>query len=67
MAWTQDDLTEINKAIATGARRVRFQTHEVEYRSLDEMMRVRDAILEQVNSSAPSTGILFTDFRDGRS
>ena len=38
-ALSQDDLTKLEKAIATGALRVRFKDHEVTYRSQTEMER----------------------------
>lgn len=66
MAWTQADLTAINSAIAQGAKRVRFQTHEVEYHSVADMMRVRDAITSEL-SGGQAGGVHFTEFRDGRS
>lgn len=42
--WTTDDLTAINTAIKTGTLRVRYSDREVMYRSLDELMRIRDMI-----------------------
>jgi hypothetical protein len=44
MAWSQTDLDRIDAAIASGERRVRLQDKEVEFRTLDEMMRIRAAI-----------------------
>lgn len=45
MSWTQADLDGINRALATGARKVRFaDNREVEYRSLADMRSVRDEI-----------------------
>jgi hypothetical protein len=64
MAWTQSDLDKISKAIATGARRVRFQTHEVEYRSLAEMMAVKREIESELSGSS-SGGLIFTEFGTG--
>ena len=37
-SWTQSDIAKLEKAIASGARRVRFQTHEVEYQSTQDML-----------------------------
>lgn len=64
MAWTQDDLDTISKAIAQGARRVRFQTHEVEYQSMAEMMKAREAIQASLGQS-PSAGVILTEFLGG--
>jgi len=40
MAYTSDDLASLQSAIAKGARRLRIGSEEVEFRSLDEMMRL---------------------------
>lgn len=65
MAWTQADLDNLNKAIATGATRVKFQGHETEFRSLDEMFRLRDKMDAEVNGSSPA-GVIFAEFHDGK-
>lgn len=65
MAWTQTDLDAINAAIATGARRVRFQTHEVEYQSVGDLLRARDAIAAEVGAAAGS-GLMFAEYGPGR-
>lgn len=65
MAWTSADLTAIEKAIATGARRVRFQTHEVEYHSAGEMLRVRDAIKAAIEPASSSGGVMIARYSDG--
>lgn len=51
MAWTQTDLDKLNKAIASGKTRVQFSDRTVEYRSLDEMLRVRSMIVGEVGKS----------------
>lgn len=56
MAWQQADLTAIEQAISTGAKRVRFQTHEVEYPSPKEMLLVRDRIKQELDQSLSSGG-----------
>jgi len=61
MAWTQTDLDKIEAAIATGARRVRFQTHEVEYQSIGDMLKVRDLIKADLDT-ARAPGVLFTQY-----
>lgn len=63
MAWTQSDLEQIEKAIATGARRVRYQTHEVEYQSLGDMIRVRNMIKSELSEIAG--GVLFSEYGSG--
>jgi len=44
MAYTADDLVAIEKAIANGSSRVRYADREVQYRSLDELIRIRNMI-----------------------
>lgn len=61
MAWTQTDLAAIERAIATGARRVRFQTHEVEYQSVADMMKVRDAIRAKIDADV-RPGMMFAEY-----
>lgn len=47
-AFTQEMLTALESAIAEGARKVKYQDKEIEYRSLDEMMKVRDLIRREL-------------------
>lgn len=61
MAFTQSDLDALNAAIASGAKRVRFQTHEVEYQSVSEMLRARDLIKSELEA-APNTGAIFAKY-----
>ena len=42
MAFTQEQLSELDAAIAEGVLTVRSNGREVTYRSLTEMMRLRD-------------------------
>lgn len=45
MAWSQSDVTKLERAIASGVKRVRYSpTHEVEYQSTDEMLRVLETM-----------------------
>lgn len=44
MAWTQDDLTALEAAIATGALTVQYTDKKIEYRSLKDMLQIRDMI-----------------------
>lgn len=65
MAWTQLDLDAINQAIATGAKKVRFQTHEVEYQSLSDLLRARDVIKADLDQSATGNRTYFTEYHGG--
>lgn len=44
MAWTQTDLDKIEKAIAQGPQKIKFSDKEITFRSLDEMLKIRDLI-----------------------
>lgn len=44
MAFTQSQLDALETSIATGSLECRFDGKEVRYRSLDEMMRIRETI-----------------------
>lgn len=48
MAYTQADIIALDKAIASGALRVKHADRDVTYRSLDEMLRTRDLIAQQI-------------------
>lgn len=51
MSWTQADLDAINTAIASGTSRVKYADREVQYRSLDELTQIRDAIRRDLGVS----------------
>jgi hypothetical protein len=55
MAFTQEDLDNINKAIALGAREVWYGDKRVAYNSLNDMLRARDIIRNElgIKSSKP--------------
>lgn len=51
------DLAALEKAINTGAKRVKYQDREVTYASTQELYRIRDDIKRQLgtlNSSSPN-------------
>lgn len=64
MAWTESDLAEIEKAIKSGAKRVRYQDKEVEYQSLAEMIQVRDLIRVELGQ-VPRTRRVLANFNKG--
>lgn len=43
-AFTQAQLNALEEAIATGATAITYEGKRVEYRNLDEMMRIRDTM-----------------------
>ena len=42
--FTQEQLTALNQAIAAGTLKVKYTDKEVTYRSLDEMIKLRNLI-----------------------
>jgi hypothetical protein len=48
MAFSSEQLAALEAAIAEGALRVRYDGKEVQYRSLSEMLQVRDMIRRQL-------------------
>lgn len=51
MAFTQPQLDALEEAIAQGALTVKYQDKEVTYRSLSDMMKIRDLIRQKLGSS----------------
>lgn len=56
MAFTEEDLRNIEKAMASGERRVKIADKEVEYRSLSEMLTMYKLIQKVLNPAASPTG-----------
>ena len=56
MAFTLTDLQNIEKAMASGERRVKIADKEVEYRSLSEMLTMYRLIQKELNPAASPTG-----------
>ncbi len=54
MAYTQDQLNKLDEAISQGALRVKYADKEVEYRSLDEMMRIRELMRQELGLNTKS-------------
>lgn len=48
MAYTESDLTAVRAALAKGERRVQFADRLVEYRSVEELQRVEQAIIREL-------------------
>lgn len=60
-SFTQDQLNALEGAIAEGALRVKYSDKEVEYRSLEEMLKIRDIMRNALglNSACPQSKGLF--------
>ena len=52
MAFTQTQLDALEAAIASGTLEVRIGDKSVRYHSLDEMIKLRDVIRNQLNADA---------------
>jgi hypothetical protein len=52
MAYTPAQLAAVERAIARGERIVRYSDRTVEYRSVDELMKVRDQIRTELAQAA---------------
>lgn len=48
MAITQADIDAIDRAIATGERSVRLGDKMVEYRSIDELVKAKSAMITEI-------------------
>ncbi len=55
--FTQADLDALNGAIAMGARRVRYSDKEIEYRTLREMLDLRDLMRRELGLIKPTLRI----------
>jgi hypothetical protein len=68
MPYTQDDLAKLKKAIATGARKVRFgsgdSAHETEFRTLAEMKQIVADMEAEVGGGATSRASYVEFWRD---
>lgn len=51
MAWTQSDLDKIDKAIASGNRRIQFGDRMREFRSQDELLQLRRLVKREVSGA----------------
>lgn len=56
MTWTTDDLTAIETAIKSGTLRVKYADREVQYRSLGELVRIRDMIRDDLGQLGDNHG-----------
>lgn len=62
--WTQADLDALNASIASGHTEVRYGDRTVKYRSLDEMVRIKAAMLRDLNKAKRPNRVL-TSFSRG--
>lgn len=55
MAWTSDQLAALEEAISLGALSVKYADRTVEYRSLDDMMRLRERMRNDLGLTSGTT------------
>lgn len=65
MAFTQQQLDTLDAAIAQGALVVKYGDKEVTYRSLTDMIRLRNMMAESLGVLAPTAGRKFAQFSKG--
>ncbi len=58
-SYTQDQLEKLEAAIALGATRVKYADKEVEYRSIDDMIKIREMMRRDL-------GVVDTSLKGGR-
>lgn len=56
MAYTEQDLIILEKAIAQGATKVKYGDKEVEYRSLTEMYQIRENMKDELGLNGTNPG-----------
>ncbi len=52
MAFTTADLAAVEESLAKGVLRVRMGDRDVEYRSVDELIKARDAIQAELSTAS---------------
>lgn len=55
-SFTQENLTALNEAIADGALRVKYTDKEVEYRSLAELLKIRELMMNDLGLNKKCSG-----------
>lgn len=64
-AWTTTDLETLEKAIVQGTLRVQYADKLIEYRSLNDMMRLRDIVRKELGLVNPNAGRKFAQHSKG--
>jgi hypothetical protein len=65
MAWTTQQLAGLEMAIAQGTTRVTFEGRTVEYRSLADMIRLRDLMRRDLGAASVPPAITYATFSRG--
>lgn len=67
MAYTLEDLNTLKAAIALGAREVEYADKKVTYRSLAEMLQIKNMMEQELNPTQNKGGRVIADFNNGLS
>ncbi len=65
MAFTQAQLDALESAIAQGALEVQYSDKRVRYRSLDEMLRLRDAMRRDLGLISAGASRVIPGYKSG--
>lgn len=65
MAFNQQQIDALEKAISQGALKVKYQDREVQYRSLDEMMSILNMMQKAVGNSSGKLRVITPEFSKG--
>jgi len=65
MAFTQDQLDALDAAIASGTKRVKYADKEVEYQSLEQMLRIRGLMIDELGLNKPVITEQLTSYNKG--
>jgi hypothetical protein len=65
MAYTIEQLNALDAAIAEGALTVKYQDKSVQYRTLDEMMRIRKLMQKELGLLGDTGGRKLASFSKG--
>lgn len=65
MAFSQDDINRLKRAIATGTKSCEIEGQTVEYRSIKEMREILSMMEREVGGSSASPRVARIAFRGG--
>jgi len=63
MAYTKADLDRIDAAIKSGKLRVKFDKRETEFRTMNEMLQIRNLIIKELEGNHGSDSMAETTFQ----
>lgn len=65
MAWTEEQLAALERLIASGTSSAAYQDRRVQYRSQDELLRLRDAARRDLGHASGGEAFIRTEFSKG--